>query len=78
MKKPATKSVIVMNASQRMSRADVAAHFDRSLPWVDQASKKGLIPPPVRIGAPFWILSSVVAWTARLVQEAEASALMAA
>lgn len=52
----------------------MAAYFDRSLPWVDQASKKGLIPPPVRIGAPFWVLSSVTAWTARLIQEAEEQA----
>ncbi len=55
---------------QRMGRADVAAYFDRSLPWVDKAWRKGLIPPPIQIGSPIWIKASLDQWIEKLQQEA--------
>lgn len=56
--------------SERMGRIDMANYFGKSLPWVDKAWKSGLIPPPIKIGSPMWVRSSVDAWIARLQQEA--------
>lgn len=62
-------------SSEIMGRADVAREFNRSLQWVDKAWKtgkngRGLIPPPIQIGAPVWIRSAVYAWIEKLQQEA--------
>jgi len=64
------KESIHHNSCQRMSRADVAAYFGRSLPWVDKAAKSGLIPPPIKIGAPFWTLPIIEKHIEKLAKEA--------
>ncbi len=69
-KKIFTKQSSQQHTCQRMSRADVAEYFNRSLPWVDRAAKNGLIPPAVRIGAPFWLKNVLDDWVQGLAAEA--------
>lgn len=49
-----------------LNRHEVANYYGRSCSFVDKAVKSGLIPQPIRIGAPVWTLSMLEAHILKL------------